>query len=47
MTASDLAKISKGVKSLPVSYSHPMDKIIDATHTDINLFSFFSKLNSL
>ena len=44
MTASDLAKISKGVKSLPVSYSHPMDKIIDATHTDINLFSFFPNL---
>ena len=44
MTASDLAKISKGVKSLPVSYSQPMDKLIYATHTDINLGSFFQKL---
>ena len=41
MTASDLAKISKGVRSLPVSYSQPMDKLIDATHTDINPGSFF------
>ena len=28
MSASDLAKISKGVKSLPVSYSRPLDKLM-------------------
>ena len=44
MAASDLAKISKGVKSLPVSHSQPMDKLIDATHADINLGIFFQKL---
>ena len=44
MSARDLAKISKGVKSLPVSYSRPLDKLIDATHADINLAIFFQKV---
>ena len=39
-----LASIAKGVKNLPVSTCSPSEKLIDATHADINIGRFFQKL---
>ena len=44
LSANDLAKVAKGVSSLPLSFSEPWVEIIDATHADINMGSFFKKL---
>lgn len=40
----NLANMSQGVKSRPVLQSDPREKLMDATHADINLGSFFKKL---
>ena len=40
----DLSKVAQGVSHLPVSHCDPLDKILDATHADINIRIFFKKL---
>ena len=40
----DLSKVAQGVSHLPVSHCDPLDKILDATHADINIGIFFKKL---
>ena len=44
LSAKNLAKVAKGVSGLLLSYNEPMDKLIDANHSDINMGSFFKKL---
>ena len=39
-----LSQTVQGVKSLPISLSDTDEKLIDATHADINIGSFFSKI---
>ena len=39
-----LGTMSQGLKSRPVLQSDPREKLIDATHADINMGSFFKKL---
>ena len=39
-----LASVAKGVKNLPVSTCSPSEKLIDATHADINIGQLFKKL---
>ena len=40
----DLSKVAQGVNHLPVSHCDPLDKILDATHADINIRIFLKKL---
>ena len=44
LSENDLKKISKGVKSHPMTKVDPIHKGIDATHADINLGQFFKKI---
>ncbi|XP_063971603.1 V(D)J recombination-activating protein 1-like [Lytechinus pictus] len=43
-SAAELNEIAEGVKDYPVLKSSPKQKLIDATHADINMGSFFKKL---
>ena len=44
LTQQALAKVAKGVKSVPLLMSEPRDRMPDATHCDINMARFFKKL---
>ena len=44
LPADKLDKVVKGVKSTPILLSQPKERMVDATHADINLASFFKKL---
>nr|XP_054755451.1 V(D)J recombination-activating protein 1-like [Lytechinus pictus] len=44
LSQSDLASVAKGVKDYPILKSEPHHKLLDATHADINIGSFFKKL---
>ena len=44
MPESNLARQCQGVKDFPITLSEVSKKLIDATHADINLGRFFSKL---
>lgn len=39
-----LSNLAKGVKSVPLLLSQPKDRLMDATHADINMARFFKKL---
>jgi V(D)J recombination-activating protein 1 len=44
LNTSQMSMVAKGVKSLPVLKSQPMERMLDATHADINMSSFLKKL---
>ena len=44
LTDAALSQIAQGVKSLPISLCDTNEKLIDATHADINVGIFFQKL---
>ena len=44
LSEKSLSSKVKGVKALPFSTSDPSEKLIDATHSDINLARFFKKI---
>lgn len=44
LIAHDIVDIARGVKEYPILTSDPQHKLIDATHADINMGSFFKKL---
>lgn len=39
-----LANLAKGVKSAPILMSQPRERLLDATHADINMARFFKKV---
>ncbi|XP_022085107.1 V(D)J recombination-activating protein 1-like isoform X2 [Acanthaster planci] len=44
LSSAELGEIAKGVKSHPILQSEPQQKLLDATHADINMGNFFKKL---
>ncbi|XP_033635628.1 V(D)J recombination-activating protein 1-like [Asterias rubens] len=44
VSAAELSEVARGVKSYPVLRSDPKQKLLDATHADINLGNFFKKV---
>ena len=44
LSDTQMNKIIKGVKVLPVLLSQPRERMLDATHADINMARFFKKL---
>jgi V(D)J recombination-activating protein 1 len=39
-----MSSVAKGVKDLPLLRTEPMERMLDATHADINMATFFKKL---
>ena len=44
LNKAQMSIIAKGVKSVPILKSQPIERMLDATHADINMSSFFKKL---
>ncbi|KAK3100740.1 hypothetical protein FSP39_024522 [Pinctada imbricata] len=44
LSSNELDKVSLGVKSAPIIFADAIEKGIDATHSDINMSSFFKKI---
>ena len=43
LNKAQMSIIAKGVKSVPILKSQPIERMLDATHADINMSSFLKK----